>query len=54
MKEVMTEEGCCSSVKQVELYVIKEKAGTEREICKDEEHKLDRAEMVKTVDCTRT
>jgi hypothetical protein len=36
-------EACCFSVKQVELYVIKETAGIERERCRDEEHKLDRA-----------
>jgi hypothetical protein len=50
----VTERGCCFSVKQVELYVIKKTAGTERERCRDEEHKLDRAEMVQTTDCTRT
>jgi hypothetical protein len=46
--------GCCFSVKQVELYVIKKTVGTEHERCRDEEHKLDREEMVKTTDCTRT
>jgi hypothetical protein len=50
----MTEEGCCFSVNQVELNVIKKTAGTECEICRDEEHNLDIAEMVKTVDCTIT
>jgi hypothetical protein len=48
------ERGLSFLVKQVELYVIKETAGTKRERCKDEEHKLDRVEMVKKTDCTRT
>jgi hypothetical protein len=50
----MTEVGCCFLVKQVELYVIKKTTGTDRERCRDEEHKLDIEEMVKTTDCMRT
>ena len=50
----MTEEGCCFSTKQVELYVIKKIVGTEHERCRDEEHKMDRAEMVQTTDSMRT
>ena len=46
----MTERGCCFSVKQFELYVIKKTAGIEHEICRDEEHKLDKEEMVKKTD----
>jgi hypothetical protein len=34
--------------------VIKKIAETEKKICKDEEHKLEKAEMVKTKDCMRT
>jgi hypothetical protein len=49
----MTEAGCCFSEKQVELYVIKKTARTEHEIFRDEEHKLDREEMVKTTDCRK-
>jgi hypothetical protein len=50
----MIEEGCCFSIKQVELYVIKETTETEHERCRYEENKLDIVEMVKTTDCTRT
>jgi hypothetical protein len=50
----MTEEGGCFFVKQVKLYVIKKTAGTYHEICRDEEHKMDREEILKTIDCMRT
>ena len=49
----MKNAGCCFSVKQVELYVIKKTGGIEYEICRDEEHKMDIVEMVKTTDCMR-
>jgi hypothetical protein len=50
----MIETGCCFSVKQVKLYVMKKTTGIERERCRDEEHKLGREEAVKTTDCTKT
>jgi hypothetical protein len=46
-KNVVTERGCCFSVKYVELYVIKETVGMERERCRDEENTLDGEEMIK-------
>jgi hypothetical protein len=50
----MIERGCCFSVKEVELCVNKEIVETEPKRCRDEKHKLNRAEMVKKEDCTRT
>jgi hypothetical protein len=53
IKKYMIERGCCFSVKEVELYVIKNIVEIESKICRDEEHNMDRAEMVKTEDYTR-
>jgi hypothetical protein len=53
-EKCLTERGCCFLVKQVELYVIKKITGTKRENAEMKNISLDREEMVKTTDCTRT
>jgi hypothetical protein len=50
----MIERGCCFSVK-ISRTISNEYHSMNRGIkCRDEEHKLDIVEMVKTIDCTRT